>query len=194
MAKISFASCVLALACLVGSVNAAPPRPIGDAEASLRQSMQEALWPADIARLAADYLRQYPRGGWADAARVLYERANASARLLSRKEVQLYKGAFEPVAMPPDLNAEVRRAALGDQNAAIRLAHMVKGSSDMSESKISRYIGWLQFATMEGSDAAAYELAVYYRQTDQPALAAQYEARALALGYVLPTVLDHFRK
>lgn len=192
MVKIAFASCVVSLACWSGSASAGPAA-VNDAEVALRQSMQQALWPADIARLSGEYLRQYPRGAGAEAARVWHARANETVRVLSRNDVRLYKNAFQSASMMPDLSADIRLAALGDQAAAIRLAHQYR-LTDRSPRGISRYVGWLQFAATLGSNDAAYELAVYFRQTDQPALAAQYEAKAVALGYKLPTVLDHIRK
>jgi hypothetical protein len=192
MAKTALISCALSLACLVGGASAGT-RPAAEAETALRQSMQEALWPADIVRLSGDYLRQYPRGDWADAARALYERANDSVAILGRSEVRLYKSAFQPLVGRGEFSADIRKAALGDQDAAVRLAHVYR-DADRSSHEATRYVGWLQYAAMLGSDDAAYELALYFRKGDQPALASQYEARAVALGYVLPTALDHSRK
>lgn len=192
MVKFAIASCVVALACVAGGVSAGPTTAV-DGEVALRQSMQQAMWPADIARLSGDYLKLYPRGSAVETARALHVRANETVRVLSHNDVRLYKNAFMPGAVPQEVSVEIRKAALGDQAAAIRLAHQYR-LTDRSPRGISRYVGWLQFAATLGSEEAAYELAVYFRQSDQPALAAQYEARAVALGYKLPTVLDHIRK
>jgi hypothetical protein len=139
-------------------------------------------------------LRHYPRGPWADAARVLYERSKDSMQILSRSDVHLFKPAFQAKSVGPEIRADVRKAALGDQDAAIRLAYWCKGSDKDLTEPLGRYIGWMQFASLLGHDRASYELALYYRQVDQPALAAMYEARAVALGFVLPTALDNVRK
>ncbi|HIV71749.1 MAG TPA: hypothetical protein H9903_12520 [Candidatus Aquabacterium excrementipullorum] len=189
--KTVVASFVLGLACVAGVANAAPAAE-PTTETSLRQSMQEALWPADIVQAAGDYLRQYPNGDWADAARALYERASTSARVLARSDVRLYRGAFQSDLLPAPVKADLRKAALGDQDAAVRLAHAYKQAG--GDKAGSRYVGWLQYAAVMGHDKAAYELALHFRNQDQPVLASQYEARALALGYVMPTVLDHVRK
>jgi len=204
MIKTSLATALMSLACCIGAASAAqPPVPANpaqalagsEAETSLRQAMQEALWPADIVRLSGDYLRQYPRGNWADAARALHERAGASVQVLSRKDVRLFRSAFQADPAAPEFNADLRKAALGDADAAIRLAraYQRQGGTDASTAG-SRYIGWLQYAAVMGHQKAAYELALHFRQQDQPALASQYEARAVALGYTPPTVLDHVRK
>lgn len=190
--KTFVASFVLGLSCVAGVAQAAAPAAESASETTLRQSMQESLWPADIAQAAGDYLRQYPHGDWADAARALYERASTTARVLTRNDVRLYRASFQADMMPPALKGDLRKAALGDQDAAVRLAHAYKqGGGDKAG---SRYVGWLQYAAVLGHDKAAYELALHYRTQDQPVLASQYEARAVALGYVMPTVLDHVRK
>lgn len=196
-----FVSClastvVLALALGGQGALAQPkPAPVDQAEVALRQSLQESLWPADIMRLSADYLRQYPRGPWSDAARVLYERSRDTMRTLGRSDVHLYKAAFQPgPGVPPEVKADIRKAALGDHDAAARLARWCRQSDKDLPEPLGRYVGWLQFASLMGNDRASYELALYFRQADQPALAAMYEARAVALGYVLPTALDNVRK
>ena len=197
MAKLAIATLVLALASGLGMAHAAEPRetmPLSEAENTLRQSLQEALWPADIMRLSSEYLRQYPRGAWADASRLLYERARDSMRILARTDVHLYKTAFRPGAAPLEVKTDIRKAALGDQDAAIRLAHWSRQTDKDGNEAGTRYVGWLQFASLLGNDRASYELALHFRQLDQPALAALYEARAVALGYVLPTALDNVRK
>jgi hypothetical protein len=191
--KTVVASCVLGLAFVAGVAHAAAPASEQTtAETTLRQSMQEALWPADIVQAAGDYLRSYPNGAWADAARALYERASGSAQALARKDVRLYRGAFQADLLPQGVKDDLRKAALGDQDAAVRLARAYKQAG--GDKAGSRYVGWLQYAAVLGNEKAAYELALHFRTQDQPVLASQYEARALALGYVMPTVLDHVRK
>lgn len=203
MIKTALAAGLLGLACCVGAVQAAQPSSVaipvlasGHAETALRQAMQEALWPADIVRLSGDYLRQYPGGNWADAARALHERASASAQVLGRKDVRLYRTAFQASPEAPQFKVDIRKAALGDQDAAIRLARAQQLNDEGVDTATanSRYVGWLQYAAMLGHQQAAYELALHFRKQDQPVLASQYEARAVALGYTPPTVLDHIRK
>jgi hypothetical protein len=196
-------ACVLALTMLAGTGAAtgqtqvagkAAAAPVDPAEAALRQALQDALWPADIMKLSADYLRQHPRGPWADAARVLYERSRDSVHILGRNDVYLFKPAFQVKSVGPEVRPDIRKAALGDQDAAIRLAYWCKAADKDLAEPLGRYIGWMQYASLLGHDRASYELALYYRQVDQPALSAMYEARAVALGYVLPTALDNVRK
>lgn len=201
MIKTAMAAGLLGLACCVGAVQAAQPSTVAapasrHAETELRQAMQEALWPADIVRLSGDYLRQYPGGNWADAARALHERSSASAQVLGRKDVRLYRTAFQVTPDAPEFKDDIRKAALGDQDAAIRLARAQQRADEGADPATanSRYVGWLQYAAMLGHQKAAYELALHFRKQDQPVLASQYEARAVALGYTPPTVLDHVRK
>lgn len=194
MARNAIFVAVVALACWASGPVAADPRAVPAGETELRQSMQEALWPADIAAVSADYLRRYPTGAWSDAARTLYERSQLSARILARNDVRLYRSAFHALAGHPQYGEDLRKAALADRDAARRLALVYQTLAPRSAMDTGRYVGWLQFAAQLGSQESAYDLAVYYRRADQPALASQYEAKAVSMGYVLPTVLDHVRK
>jgi len=169
----------------------APPSAAADpAEPELRAALQQALWPADIVRLASDYLRLYPQqAATADAER-LRQRAQATAGVLRRTDVQLFRGAFAAPGGEEAVVDDLRQAALGDTAAALRQAQRLRASDDGRR----RQIGWLQYATALGSHQAAYALALHYRRESQPLLAAQYEAQAAALGFVPPPSLDHLRK
>ena len=169
---------------------AAQPAALPPDEPTLRQGVQQALWPADIVRLADAYLGRFAAQPWAAEARALRQQAEPAAHLLLRPEVQLFRSAF--VAAPADDPAAVdlRLAALGDRAAALRLAQ----PSPQMQAGSKRQLGWLQFAAALGSEQAAYALALHYRRAAQPLLAAQHEAQALALGHVPPVSLDHTRK
>jgi hypothetical protein len=159
------------------------------AEGALRQAAQQALWPADIARLCGDYLRLFPQQPWAAEAGALRQRTLETADLLGRVEVQLFRNAF---SVPPEGGPaidDLRRAALGDRAAALRLAHQAQGLPGGER----RRVGWWQYAALLGSGQAAYALALHYRRESQPLLAAQYEARAIELGYLPPPALGHRR-
>jgi len=160
-------------------------------EPALREALQQALWPADIVRLAADYLRLYPQQAAAAEVAALHQRAQRSAQLLRRSDVQLFRAAFAPPAEGAALADDLRRAALGDAAAALRQAQRAL-PADAGNRR--RQVGWLQYAASLGSEQAAYALALHYRRESQPLLAAQYEARAVDLGFVPPPALDHQRK
>jgi hypothetical protein len=157
-------------------------------EMSLRVQMQESVWPQDVAKSAQAYLDRYPQGVWADAARSMMQRANASAELMQRNDIHLYFRSVVQTAERSTLRNDVRSAMLGDAQAAVRVAHSLR------KDQPSRYVGWLQWASALGHEKAAYELALFYRVEGQPVVASQYETRAVQLGYVLPVVLDHVRK
>ncbi len=174
-----------ALAC-----SAAPPAAAADDEAALRALAAQALWPADIVRAADRYLRAFPNGAAAAEVTAERERAARAAAVLARKELRLYRTAFEPPAGDAAARDELRRAALGDAAAAVRLAQAQRGGPGGEQ----RFVGWLQLASALGDAPASYELALHFRRTDQPILADQYEARALELGYRPAPALDHSRK
>jgi hypothetical protein len=182
---------------LLGSVlvraPAAAAAPPPAAEGVLRQDLQEARWPADIVRAADRYVVDYPQGPAAAAARAMLDPARRSARALDRN-VRLYRGDFLLDGASPAFREEVRKAALADKDAALRVAHMIRDEENGVVFEVNRYVGWLQFATALGNGPASYELAVHYRKTDQPALAAPYELRAEELGFRAPTSLDNIRK
>lgn len=174
----------------------APLAPAGDAsEAPARfatrdeekdfAALEAALWPAEVARLADEFLQHHPQSRLAASAQVSREGAREAMQILKRNDVRLFRSAFQPGPNAPA--AELAKAARGDKDAAARLARS-HGRDN------TRYEGWLQYAAALGNGIASYELALYYRRVEQPLLAAQYEARARALGYTPPPSLDNSRK
>ncbi|HIV71748.1 MAG TPA: hypothetical protein H9903_12515 [Candidatus Aquabacterium excrementipullorum] len=193
MSKNVFASVMLGMALCMGHVQAQQGR-ADDTETEVRVAALQALWPADLVRLTTEYVQQYPRGPWADVARNWQRRAADTMRVLNRGDVHLYRSAFQGTGEEASVNDEIREAALGSQAAAVRLAYKYqKGEGGLTRDE-NRYVGWLQFASVLGNAAASYELALYFRKENQPALASQYEARAVSLGYNPPLALDHVRK
>jgi len=162
-------------------------------EAQLQQQLQQAVWPADIVRLADQYLSRFPAGPAAADAGRLRIGANEAMKVLARSDVRLYRSAFQPAGDSGAVD-DIRRAALADRAAAVRVAHLHQRGEQGLSHDLNRYIGWLQYAAMLGDERASYELAVHYRRDAQPVLAAQYEARAVELGFTLPRELDHIRK
>ncbi len=167
-------------------------------EAALRQEVEQALWPNDIAELATDYMRLYPANPGGTWARELREKARIAMRALNSDDVKLYKSAFQPhrvpLSAPPTANEDLRKAALGDKDAAFRVAKVYERPDATPGPELDRYAGWLQFAARLGNARAAYELALLYRRLDQPTLAAKFEGRAIELGFTPPPALDHIRK
>lgn len=179
-------------ACLLGSAAAAPPPP--PPEPALNQELQDARWPADIVGVADRYVASYPQGPAAVSARADLDRARNTKRLLERSDIRLYRGDFLVRGAAPTLHEDVRKAALADKEAAERVAHVYRDGEGGIEANRSRYIGWLQYSAALGNAPASYELAVYFRKSDQPALAAPFEARAEELGFKAPSSLDNVRK
>jgi hypothetical protein len=159
-----------------------------DQEQALRQTMQEAIWPADIAKAAQQYEAAYPQGDWVQAAHSLKLKAQASMLLLIRSDIMVFHSTVAQLSQDKVMGPLARQALLGDSEAARQLAHRV------ARPESGRYVGWLQWATALGNDKAAYELAVYYRAEGQPHFASRYEAKAVALGYVPLPALDHIRR
>lgn len=156
--------------------------------------LDASLWPADVARLAEEYVGRWPGTARGASARVALEGAGDAVRALRGSEVRLYRGAFQPRTTQPGWLAEWHKAARGDKDAAARIARAYRdGAGDIGRDA-NRYEGWLQYAAALGNGIACYELAVWYRRQGQPVPAAQYEARARELGYTPPPTLDHYRK
>lgn len=179
-------------------VDEARPRPAGGlaslvapgAEPALRQALKEATWPQDMVRLADAYLALHAQQPWAGDAAEIRHRAEVTARLLRRDDVQLFRSAFERARARGELQDDLRLAALGDAGAAYRLARQADGSGGSA----SAQVGWLQLASELGSDQAAYALALHFRRQQQPLIASLYETRAQELGYQTLPSLDHSRK
>ena len=162
-------------------------------EPALAVAWQGALWPADIALLAGEYLRLYGHSAQAAGIARIRDAAQRTADLLRTQDVRLYRTAFEAghgaaaSLLSSDDLEDRRRAALGDAEAAWR-------QSQLWPAGHARRLGWLHLAELLGNGRAAYELALHYRRDDRPLLAARHEAQAQALGYLQPYALDHARK
>lgn len=186
MFKPKLSSALLLSVALMGSVVHAAGAP--DHEQTMRQAMQEAVWPGDILKAAQRYEAAFPQGAWADAARSLKERAQRSLKDLGRSDISLYPSAVSGINASSEVGVLARQALMGDGRAAHELARQA------AKQHSGRYVGWLQWATALGNDQAAYELALHFRKLDQPLLASKYEAHAVALGYQVPLALDHLRR
>jgi len=171
--------------------------PDPNSPAELDRELQSATWPADIMRLADACLRQPEAQGCEFRAVQLKRMAARPELILQSKEVHLQRDAFIDPQLPLTLRVDVRRAALGEAQAAVRLAQYYRGGGDgvdKANADSYRYEGWLQYASLLGDAPAAYELALHFREIGQPSLAALYEGRAVDLGFVPPRALDHIRK
>lgn len=188
----SFVAAVAPAAAALARPAFAAPTP-RSGEVVLGDELNSARWPADIARAADRYLVTYPQGPSAETARAMLEPARRSARALDRN-VRLYRSDFRLAGAADALGSDIRKAALGDNEAALRVAHAIRDREQGADYDVNRYVGWLQFASALGNAQASYELALYYRKDDQPALAAPYELRAEELGFQAPRALDNIRK
>ena len=180
-------------AAALGPITVAAPYP-PPPEPAMAQELLDARWPADIVILGERYVAAYPAGPYAATARAELERARNTRRLLERSDIRLYRGDFVARGASPTLYDDVRKAALADKDAATRLAHLYRDGEGGIAANPDRYVGWLQYAAALGHAEASYELAVHYRKTSLPALAAPYEARAEELGFKAPAALDNVRK
>ena len=155
--------------------------------------LEQAFWPVDVLRLAQRFVLDFPKSPMAPAGAIALNGAQTALQALRSKEVRLYKSSF----VIADLDAvsqmqELKKAGRGDKDAAARVARLHAGLG--TEVGDLRYEGWLQYATALGNGIASYELALYYRRSQQPLLAAQAQAQARKLGYIPPYTLSHERK
>jgi hypothetical protein len=160
-------------------------------------ALDAALLPREVFQLASDFLKNHPRSRLAGSATVARLGAEEARQRLAQPEVTLTAAAFDRA---PNLNTEalgeLAKAARGDKDAAARIGRTFAPSElfGATRSNTTRYEGWMRYATALGNGIASYELALFYRRNGQPLFAAQYEARARALGYTPPPSLDNTRK
>ena len=172
---------------------AQPARFRGADDAADWARLENTLWPAEVASVAADYLAKHPDSKLAGSAQVARQGAAEAATILRRNDVRLYRSAFQPASdAPAERLAEIYKAGRGDKDAAARLGR--SHGSATTPADISRYEGWMQYAAALGNGIASYDLALHYRRVSQPLLASQYESRARELGYTPPPSLDNSRK
>ena len=169
------------------------------ADAELKK-LERLAWPAEVLQVAEAFLRARPDSAFAPGVQVARDGARTAVRALQRSDVRLFKAAFATSDdMPADQRQDLLRCGRGDKDAAARMAWRYRegaraGAGYASSATQSRYEGWLQFAVALGNGIASYELALHFRNTGQPLLAAQFEARARELGYTPPPDLDNVRK
>ena len=171
---------------------AAPPRFASRDEAADWARLEATWWPADVARLAGEFRANHPGSRLADSAEVARVGATEAAQTLRRRDVSLFRSAFEPLPEVALSAAEVAKAGRGDKDAAARLARLWGLRSGRYD--INRYEGWLEYAAALGNGIASYELALHCRRNGEPLRADQYESRARELGYTPPPSLDNVRK
>lgn len=159
----------------------------------LRQQMHAATWPADIVRIADRLLAVEERDDAIADAWDTRRKAAWTAQLLRSNVMLLQRSAFVAGNNPGE-RQDLRQAALGNADAALRMARRYQPGSAHAVADPHRYVGWLQLASQLGSDNASYELALFFRREGQPSQAAVYETRAAQQGYVAPVALDHVRK
>ena len=150
-------------------------------EAAVLQAELEASTAApDIAMLAQAYVARAPSGPAAVRARRLLEQARRAEAALGRLDSPLAEPSAEQTT-----SADRRAAALGDAEAAMRVARLQQREAELGRAGADSYLGWLQYAALLGHEAAGYELALHYRNRGQAALAAKYESQALVSGRAL---------
>jgi len=159
----------------------------------LRQQMHSATWPADIVRIADRLLAVEERDDAIADAWDTRRKAAWTAQLLRSNVMLLQRSAFVAGNAPGE-RQDLRQAALGNAEAALRMARRYQPGDNAATGDPHRYVGWLQLASQLGSDNASYELALFFRREGQPSRAAVYETRAAQQGYVAPVALDHVRK
>jgi len=174
----------------VAAAASAPARFSNRDEAADWAQLEAALWPAEVERLAAEFLKNHVDSRLAGSAQVAREGAREAMQILRRNDVRLFRSAFQ--TSDHANAAELAKAGRGDKDAAARLARQY--GRDAARFDSGRYEGWLQYAAALGNGIASYELALHYRRVAQPLLAAQFEARARELGYTPPPSLDNTRK
>ena len=178
--------------------DAPPPPPRKEEESMAWARLEKLIWPADVAREAARYLKDHPDSQLAGSAQVARDGALEAAAILRRNDVRLYRSAFELLPnLPAEVATDIVKAGRGDKDAAARLGqrnHPETGTLGRGVDKLGRYEGWMQYAAALGNGIASYRLALYYRRTGQIQQASEYEGLARALGYTPPPSMDNRRK
>lgn len=168
-----------------------------DEAAELRR-LERLAWPAEVLQVADAFLKARPDSPFAPGVQVARDGARTALKALQRSDVRLFKAAFAySDDMPDELRQDLQRCGRGDKDAAARMAWRFRGTGGGgygASAAQSRYEGWLQYAVALGNGIASYELALHFRNTGQPLLAGQFEARARELGYTPPPDLDNVRK
>ena len=187
---------------------AAPPRFRNEDEAGDFAKMESTLWPADVARLASDFLKHYPDSRLAGSAQVAHDGAVEAAQILRRTDVRLYRSAFQPGA---DAAPEARPSTSPRPAAATRTRPPALGRAlqpvRRGRRPVRRRDG--RNADVRGRFEGLAAVRRGARQRHAPATTSrsttgaptsrcwrrgEFEARARDLGYTPPPSLDNTRK
>ena len=175
--------------------DAPPPPPRKEEESVAWARLEKLIWPADVAREAASYLKEFPDSQLVGSAQVARDGALEAAAILRRNDVRLFRSAFQLTPdLPADVTADIVKAGRGDKDAAARLGQRNSPEGFGATDKQGRYEGWMQYAAALGNGIASYRLALYYRRTGQVQEASSYEELAKQLGYTPPPSMDNRRK
>jgi hypothetical protein len=169
-------------------VAAAASAPDPAAEQRALEAIGQALWPADVVRLTAEFGARFPASRFGTAARVAGEGARTAAGLLRHEDTALFRRDFEPrPELGPGFQQDLSRAARGDKDAAARVGVRLLRENPRSQRR--SFAGWMAFAADLGNGIAAYDLAKLLLDDGMPDEAANWQKRAGALGYVIPPSL-----
>jgi hypothetical protein len=158
------------------------------------KQLRQTRWPPDVLALSDRFLVKYPNS----EARVLVELSRRgvilASRALNRRDLKLHRTGF---VLPDGVNSDfaqedLLRASRGDKDAAARVGCLHQESKSIHAQ--FRHEAWMMYATALGNGIACYELALFYRNQNQPALAAAAESKTVELGFSPPVGLEHFRK
>ena len=117
--------------------------------------------------------------------------ASEATQILRRRDVRLFRTAFQPADDAPA--DELVKAGRGDKDAAARLARNYgRDGNALRHQPLRRLAAVRRRAWATASPATSWRCTTGV--SAQPLLAAQYESRARELGYTPPPSLDNTRK
>ena len=160
----------------------------------LAEQIRQGRWPAEIVKAADECLARFPDSACSAEALAARPAAAHAASALRARNVNLYRSAVLDSRLGTDMQADLHAAALGDGHAAERIGQLYGHGADASVTERHRFVAWMSYAAQLGDERASYELALVFRTSGEPAIAAMWEARATQLGFVPPLALDHIRK
>ncbi len=145
------------------------------------QEIQATLRPTRLIVLCDEFERDFPSSQFGPQVKAM--QAGARQAMEIQRSAALSGDLFEDAAGDHGYRDNLIKAVRGDKNAAYQIALAYKKGTSGVIASPRRAEQWLRFSAELGNGRASWELAEIYNRQGLVADAAQFEKRALELGY-----------
>jgi hypothetical protein len=178
----------LRMSLVIEKLEEKPPAPVEDLEAKAWAKIDETVIPSERLKLLKDFIEQYPKSRFLQAAQVQLERAALTEAATQRNRVQI-----DQTIGDSEFKSEQAKALDGDKDAAFRVASMFESGTNGVPADARRMVQWLRHASELKNGIASYRLYLYYNSRGMDRDAVKFENLAREQGFTPPARLSNTR-